>query len=233
MCGAFILIGFYVKTPMEYYTVFSSSADANQQPHLLVDIDRTETISALAQRVKVLSRLPSSSFPTCPFGGIIQLGANGQVLNGKNIIQDVIPDPRTIVLFASCSYPQYLPQDESSGQLVGLDHGTPQHMIFDQPPTFDGSPSGGMTPVELTSDSVETEGSNERYEAIREASVPFVSDDSTAQTPRPEQQPSPERIARKNRRYKYRAQEVDPATYTSAMAQDVSREPLYCHRHLA
>ena len=218
---------------MEYYTVFSSSADANQQPHLLVNISKNETISALAQEVKVLSRSPSSSFPACPFGGIIQLGANGQVLDGNNIIQDVIPDPRTIVLFASCSYPQYLPEDDTSGQIVGLNHGAPQHMIFDQPPTFDGSPSRGTTPVEPTSDRVEKEDGNERYEAIREASVTFASDDSPAQTPIPVEQPPPERVERRNRRYKYRTQEVDPANFTSAMARDVSGELLECHCRLA
>lgn len=197
----------------------SSGSNINQQPHLLVPIDKFETISALAHEVKVLSKAPSSSFPACPFGAILRLGANGQVLSGNTIISDAIPDPRSIILFAAYSYPQFLPQDDISGQTVGQNHSVPQHMTFDRPAHFNGSSPKDITPVELISDRAEKGG---RSEAIRAVSSTFVSDASTSQSPGPVQQPFRAQVESKFRRDPYRAEWVDPATYTAAMAQDVS-----------
>ena len=196
----------------------SSDSDTNWQPHLLVSINKLETISALAHEVNVLSR-SHSFFPICPFGAIIRLGANGQVLNGNTIISDAIPDPRSIILFAAYSYPQFLPQDDTSGQIVGQNHSVPQHMIYDQSPTLNGNSPEGITPVEPILERAEKGG---RGEEIRAVSSTLVSDPSTSQSPGPAQQPFQARVESKFRSDTYRAEWVDPATYTPAMAQDVS-----------
>ena len=118
---------------MQCYTVFSATANFYHQPHLLVHCNQLKTISALAEEIRVLSMLSASpSFPLWPLGGVIQLEASGQVLDQNAIIQDVIPDPRAVALFASISYPPLDP----SGQRFGLSHAA-QHIVFEDP-TFDG-----------------------------------------------------------------------------------------------
>lgn len=132
-----------IKTTMEHYTVISSSWDAKHQPHLLVHFNKFETISALAEEVEKLSRLPWTSFPQCLVGAIVRLGANGQLLDKNSILKNVIPDPRAIVLFASYSFPE----DDTSGPIVGSTHTAPQHIIFDQNPVFENDPVEPTTEV--------------------------------------------------------------------------------------
>ena len=202
-----------IKITMEHYTVISSGWDAKHQPHLLVHFKKFETISALAEEVEKLSRLPLTSFPQCPPGAIVRLGANGQLLDKNSILKNVIPDPRAIVLFASYSFPE----DDISGQTVGLTHSAPQHIIFDQNPLFDNDP------VEPTTDRVPKRSRSEQDGALQEGSVAFASSDNNpSQSPGPVQQPFPGPVEKKSRNNNYRAHQGDPNTYTSGMLRDVS-----------
>ena len=194
----------------------SSSADTNQQPHLLVPFNKTETISALAQKVEALSKDLSSSFPICPIGRIVQLRAKGQFLDGDHIIQNVIPDPRALFLYASYSYPQLLPQDDTSMETVGPNHGAPQHIIFGRSPTLDSNPMEPLTEM------AEGRGSSEEYGAIQGASLSSMSNQNTSQSPGPTQQPLQRGVKRKSRGHQDEAPQVDPTTSTSIMTRNVS-----------
>ena len=202
-----------IKITMEHYTVISSSWDAKHQPHLLVHFNKSETISALAEEVEKLSRLPWTSFPQCPLGAIVRLGANGQLLDKNSILKNVIPDPRAIVLFASYSFPG----DDISGQTVGLNHTAPQHIIFNQNPVLD------HVPVEPTTARLQKRSRSEQCGAIQEGSVSFgSSDNNPSRSPGPVQQPFPAPVEKKSRNNNDRVHQVDPNTYTSGMVRDVS-----------
>ena len=205
-----------IKITMDYYTVFSTNADTNQQPHLLVHFNKFETVSALAREVEVLSR-SASSFPSCPFGVRVQLAANGQILNGNHIIQNVIPDPRAIIIFADYSNPRFLHQGDASGQTLGLYHSPPQHIVFDQTATL------GSNPTERTIDTVENRGRNEQYEAIQGEFSSLVPERTTSRSPAHMQQPFPRMAERRPRRGMVRARQVDPAFKTAVM-EDVSED---------
>ena len=146
----------------------------------------------------------------------MQLRAKGQFLDGNHIIQNVIPDPRAIILYASYSYPQLLPHDDTSMETVGPNLGAPQRIIFDQSPTLDSNP------VEPLTEMVEGRGSREQYGAMQGASLSSMSNKNTSQSTGSVQQPLQRGVKRKSRGNQDEAHQADPAPNTKIMTRNVS-----------